>query len=175
MEQLDFAERAGAENMKFHLANADALLKESNSTLLLVVAAGTALLSFATGTSGWEPKAIAAFSGGVWLYIVGALIVAMCLRVRAIEAPTNEPINLLHPEHELDDIRRVELQNLQARITANARRNDTVGAWLNRARFAAVTVPLVLAVAFLAGHLVGCDLCGQEPVVGFLGHSWSFQ
>ena len=43
---LDYAEQAGLENIKFHIACADSITKEANTTLTILLAAGGASLGY---------------------------------------------------------------------------------------------------------------------------------
>lgn len=154
---LDWAEKAGLENLKFRLQNSETLAKESTTTLTILLAGIAGSLTYATKY--WEMgKSSMPLAGGcaalsLWLMVLSFLLVNNCIKTKPLQPPTNEPRNLYQPEFELEALRKVELKNLQASIDLTAGRNTSVAAWLDRVRYLAVASPVVFTVAS-----VGCFL-----------------
>lgn len=147
---LDWVEKNALENLRFRLQNAETLAKEASSVLTLDLAAMGGSLAY--GVKGLEGGTITPLIGGtlvstIWLAICAIVIVFRCLQSRELAAPTNEPNNIFQPEYSLDDLRRVELKNIQARIEQTTTRNQTVAFWLDRCRLMLALTP----AAFLAG------------------------
>jgi hypothetical protein len=168
---LDYAEKAGTENMKFRLQNAEALSKEAN-TVLTVLLAGTGG-AMALAIKGFEqpgpiptPMTIGAAGLAVWLMIVAALLIIYCMLSTDLPAPTNEPLNLYQPDFDLNSIRIVELKNLDERIKQVAKRNHRVAAWLDRVRLCAIASPLVFLTIALAWAALAPDPVAQALVGG---------
>lgn len=148
---LEWAEKAGSENMKFRLQNAEALAKESAVMLtILITGLGGALalaMRYSERANASEPIAAGAAAVAVWLMISAITLVHQCIRTFDLPAPTNEPINLYQPAFPLIKLRKVELENLQARIEDVTRRNGRVAKWLDRVRYWSVASPLVFVIA----------------------------
>jgi hypothetical protein len=155
MNKIEFAENEAKQNATFHIANADALAKESNLLLNIVISgAGGSLVYFINlaekQTSNWIQIGTACISS--YLFITAAIILWKCLLIRPIYPPANEPKNLLHETKTIDEIRLDELTNRQSCIDENRIRNDEVGYWINKCRGMLVATPLI----FLFGVLVAC-------------------
>lgn len=153
MEQLDYVEAAAKENAAFHISNADALARESNMLLNILLGGAAGSLAYVVtlaekGAALWLKAGVAAISA--YLFIVAGILLLKCLRVRPIFPATNEPKNLLPEGFDLDSVRRAELKNRQACIDANRDRNDSVGMWINRCRALATATPIIFTVAALA-------------------------
>jgi hypothetical protein len=147
---LDYIEKEAKENAAFHLSNADALLKESNTLLnLLLAGAGGALgLMIALAQKiapTWQLAGVCSVS--LYLFAIAGLLLFKCLWVKPIYPPSNEPVNLMQDGFDVLEIRKAELNNKQGCITLNRERNDHVGYWLNRCRAMAACVPLVFLAA----------------------------
>lgn len=149
---LNYVESESRLNMAFHIANADALSKESNTFLNLLLGASGGLLAFLVSLAGKVPNApewqLAGVSvATVYLFHIAGLLLWKCLWVRDIWPPANEPRN--YPLHGfgLDEIRIAELVNRQACIAYNVERNESVGKWLNRCRGLAAAVPIVTVLS----------------------------
>lgn len=145
--KLDWIERESAANMKYHLDAADDLKKDSTNALTIFLAGGGASLGFALSAfqAGnrivWIPAALISAS----LFLLSALVLCTCLRVREIFPPTNEPRNL-DSKLPLNKLREQELESLQGRINATRKRNEDTAYWLNFARGAAIAA-FILALA----------------------------
>lgn len=159
MEILDYAEASAKENAAFHIANADALARESNTLLNMLLAGAAGALAYIVtltdkGAAIWLIAGMGATAA--YLFIVAATVLYKCWRIRPIWPPANEPKHLsLETLDGFDavSIRRAELKNQQACIDANRDRNDSVGMWLNRCRAMATATPIVFVVAAWVG---GC-------------------
>lgn len=150
--KIEWTEAAAKENAAFHIANADALTRESNTLLnVLLGGAGGSLAYMANlaekDAALWQIAGFGATSA--FLFAVAALTLWKCLRVRPIMPPTNEPAHLSTEGFDFDVIRRVELRNQQTCIDMNRKRNDDVGFWLNVCRGLAVCTPIIFAMTAL--------------------------
>lgn len=150
---LDWAEKAGLENLKFRLQNAETLAKEAATTLTVLLAGMSGSLAYAVKY--FEPAApsiqMAVGSGALsaWLMLLSAMLVHFCIKTLPLPTPTNEPANLYQPEFTLDLMRAVELKNIQVRIEQATTRNAEVATWLDRIRYCAVASPLVFVISAL--------------------------
>lgn len=150
VEILDYAETAAKENAAFHIANADALARESNALMNMLLAGAAGSLAYLVtlsdkGAAMWLKAGMGAMAA--YLFIVAATLLYKCLHIRPIWPPANEPKNLTPDGFDVGSVRRAELKNRQACIDANRDRNDSVGMWLNRCRAMATATPIVFAVA----------------------------
>lgn len=152
-ELIDLAEKAGLENIRFRLQNAETLAKEATSTLTILLAGMGGAMAYAI--RGFEQTSASALTIGatalsIWLMLAAALLVVFCMLTTDLPAPTNEPMNLYQKEFTTEMIREVELRNLQERIKITTARNHRVAAWLDRTRLLAVISPVVFALTSLA-------------------------
>ncbi|MCM2290347.1 MAG: hypothetical protein NDI67_15085 [Sulfuritalea sp.] len=150
---LDWVEKAGAENIKFRLQNAETLAKDASTTLTILLAGIGGSLAYAV--KGFEnpqimPLTFGAAALSVWLTLAAVVLMVQCIVTTALPAPTNEPKNLFQKDYALEKLREVELANLQDRIFQITARNHRVAAWLDRVRLLAIASPLVFAIAALA-------------------------
>lgn len=154
---LDWVEKNALENLRFRLQNAESLAKDASSTLTLVLAAMGGTLAY--GVKGLEDRMTPLIGGtwavAGWLAICAVFIVFRCIQTRELVAPTNEPINIFQPEHSLDDLRRVELKNIQGRIELATARNQAVAYWLDKCRLMLALSPAVFLVGFACTAAVG--------------------
>ena len=152
-EMLDWAEKAGAENIKFRLQNAEILAKDASTMLTILLAGIGGALTYVIKGLEVRPISALTFGTGVfaaWLMFAAIVLMLQCIVTTALPAPTNEPKNLYQKEFDLDQLREVELRNLQERIAQTTARNHRVAAWLDRVRLLAIFSPVILAVAVLA-------------------------
>jgi hypothetical protein len=148
MINLDFVEVQAEKNAAFHLSCAEALAKEANVLLTILLAGGGASFWYTVkllvaGTTPWLLCGVSSIA--VYLFFLSGLLTWKCLWAREMYPPANEPQNLTNEELELDEIRRLDLRNRQACIDLNRERNDSVGLWLNRCRIAIAATPLIFA------------------------------
>jgi hypothetical protein len=156
MEKLDFIEAEAKANVAFHLACADALEKQANIFLTVLLAGAGASFGYLINlTEKAAPKWLLWGLGAASLYLfaMAALTTWKCLRARAIYPPANEPQNLIHDDFDTDTIRRIELKNRQKCIDLNRIRNDQIGFWLNQCRLLTAFTPLVFGAAAWASCL----------------------
>lgn len=149
-EVLDWAEKAGAENIRFRLQNAETLAKDASSTLTILLAGMAGALAYAV--KGFEVTPISSLTFGAaalsaWLMLLAIVLVLQCIVTTELPTPTNEPKNLNQAGFALDALREVELRNLQERISQITVRNHRVAGWLDRVRLCATASPLVFAIA----------------------------
>jgi hypothetical protein len=148
---LNYIEAESRLNMAFHMANGEALCKESNTFLQFLLAAGGALLAFLVSLSSKSPIEAWQFAGvtsaAVYFFALAALLVWKCLWVQDIWPPANEPGSFpLDPQYDFDTIREIELTNRQKCIDGNRNRNAQVGKWLSRCRGLAAAMPVVATI-----------------------------
>lgn len=94
---LDYAEKAGQENIKFRLQNAETLAKEASSSLTILLAGIAASMAYAI--KGFEQTqathlTIGAAALAIWLMIVATTLVFFCILTTKLDVPFNEPMNL---------------------------------------------------------------------------------
>ena len=152
MEFLDYVEREAKENLRFHLDTLEALNKEAHTLLALQLvfaggAFGYALKLF--GEGGSLPLAVGACVLTLYLGLLAAGTAVSCLMHTRLEAPANEPENLLLDDVELDALRLAELDNVQVRIDRNQERNANTGRTLNTLRLLTICSPVVFGLAAL--------------------------
>lgn len=150
-EFLDWVEQAGLENLKSHRETADLLQKQAVTTLTVLLAGATGGLAFAVKGvehgSLWWAIGSAAFS--VYLYLLCALLVFKTLTIKDFPSLYNEPQNLFQPTFRLEEVKVVELDNIQKRIEQAGARNGETSNWLNGTRYAAVASPIVFVIVAL--------------------------
>jgi len=145
-EWFEWIEKAGIENMKLHHVSADNLAKDAATTLTVLLAGMGGSFTYAvkvfdTGTWNWLTVGATALT--LWFAILGFYLVIKCLMATPIPQIYNEPANLSVSGIDFDDVRRQELDNLQARINEAARRNRLIARQLNVVRRLAVSSPLI--------------------------------
>lgn len=153
---IDFIESEAKVNAAFHVANSEALAKEGNTLLSLLLAGAGGLSAYFVALAGKDvPTWQLAGVGGAaaYLFILAGLTLWSCLWVRPIWPPANEPANFPLEGFDVDAVRIGEIPNRQACITANRERNDSIGMWLNRCRALAAATPII-AISGVAVALV---------------------
>lgn len=155
---LDWVEKNALENLRFRLQNAETLAKDA-SALLTILLAGIgggmayAVKGFESGE--WTPIVVGAAGFTSWLMLCALVLTLRCILTAELQLPTNEPDNL-NPAFDMsiDEARRYELKNIQARINATKVRNQRVAYWMDRVRLAATLSPLAFAAASGAKYLL---------------------
>jgi hypothetical protein len=150
IELLDYAEKAGVENLKFRLQTFESLSKDANSTLTYLLAGIGGSAAFAANAiekTSLSPITFGSAVLAVWLMLISFLLVVKCIKTDNLQTPTNEPMNLYQPHLELNVIRENELKNLGERIFLVRSRNQKMARWLDHVRILAITSPVVFALS----------------------------
>lgn len=146
---IDWAEKAGLENLKGRLATGDVLLTQANQLLTLLFAGvGGALVIGNKIFTTPGPVEWGAMVSAMWLAVIAILLTLRCIATRWTQAPYNEPKHL-YPgprEYTLLELREFELDNIQERIQLMKTRNQSVAYWLDRCRYLTAATPLVYAL-----------------------------
>lgn len=147
-EMIDWAERNGLENLRAHLTVIDDVKRESVQTLTVLMASIAASLAYVVRTL--DTDHFTAFAAGtavmvLWLGLIATVLVCKCLLIGEAPAPTNRPANLYQPTHPLNEVRKAELSNIDARITEAIAICRGRTRWINRVRIAALASPLWFA------------------------------
>lgn len=150
--RIEWIEKAGQENLRFRLQNAETLAREAQQTLVVLLAGMGAALAYSIKVL--ESGALTPAGGGavvvtLWLMGVAALLVWQCIVTRPLPVPANEPDNLWQEGWTEEMDRMAELTGLQQRIDQARARNAAVANWLDRARLLAIATPLVFALIFV--------------------------
>jgi hypothetical protein len=146
---LEWIEKQAQESLKARFATAEILAKETQTTLTVLLAgiggsAAYAAKNFEPGPSG--PVEIAAAVACVYLVLLSVLLVVVCMMLKSYPAQYQDPENLLHPAHSIDEIREEEIKNIGVRIKEAAEINAKRANHLNRFRIAVALSPLVFVV-----------------------------
>lgn len=146
---LEWIEKQAQESLKARFATAEIIAKETQTTLTVLLAgiggsAAYAAKNFEPGPSG--PVEIAAAVGCIYLVALAVLLVVVCMMFRSYPAQHQNPENLLHPSHSIDDIREEEIKNIGVRINEAAEINAKRAKHLNGFRIAVALSPLIFAV-----------------------------
>lgn len=149
---LEWAEKAGIENLKDHVNNGDLIHKEANTLLTLLLSGASAALYF--GMQHSEIK-IAAIAISFWLFGIAAILTFKCLMFGAYPSVWNEPKNLNQKGYELDKLRQYELENLQERIGDAKALNIIKSQRLNNCILATCSTPVV---GFIVWLVAGCGV-----------------
>lgn len=152
-ELIDWAERAGQENMRERIEVAGMIQREANTVMVLLLSgAGVALAYAGSGQGASAGLTGAALAVCLYLFSLAAVLNWKCLGLADYPAAFNEPENLNRPDYPVEQLRAWELDNLQARIHAATAINGRRSNWLNRCRYAATLTPF----AALAGWVLAC-------------------
>jgi len=153
----EWVEESALENLRFRLQNAETLAKEAATTLTIILAGIAGSLAYGMkifAAVPATPDVVGSVTISMVLMIDGFMLVFFCMLTSDLQVPTNEPRNLFQKEFTLEQIREVEINNIQARISDAAARNHRVAAWLDRCRLIALSSPLISAIVafFWAVH-----------------------
>jgi hypothetical protein len=157
---LDWAEKAGVENLKARRENAEHLLKEGVTTFTILIAAATGALAYVIkgleAKTWWLVGGAGTFS--TYMYVLCAVLVLRVLQAKDLPALYNEPMSLYQKQYSLEALREVELKNLQERIDKTTARNDATAKSLNRIRLWAVASPLAFLIGVTLAAVLPCVL-----------------
>lgn len=169
---LEYAEKAGLENMRERIDVAGVIQREANTVMAVLLAGAGAALVFAANDKGTNIGITgAAIAVCLYLFTLAALLNWKCLGLIAYPACSNEPKNLNKPKYKFEQIRQWELENLQARITQALAINERRSGWLNRCRYAATLTPVIAIAGWVVACLVadaGLVSAAQAEGLGFL-------
>lgn len=150
-ELLARAEEHGYQAMKGRHETATWISTQANLTLTLLLAAAGGSLAYAIK---WlqgpgQPVELAAAVLCAYLVVLAVGLVVRCLMVEPIPAIWNEPASWLYdPGRGFDELRRLELANLQVRLHMARARNERTAKSLNVVRLLAAASPVVYLVAY---------------------------
>lgn len=166
MDKIEFAEKKAEELMDFHLKDVQILSKEAQVTFGFIVAALSGAFGYLLKV--FDPARPLSGQQWVWLaplavinlYLaaLGAYTAVKTMLARTVMPKGNEPKNLLADSLNgwtLEQIRKQECLNLQARIEANSARNMEMGRAINTIRLAILFTPFIFLAALAAVLLVG--------------------
>ena len=157
MEYLDYVEREAKENLRFHLNVLETLNKEAHTLLSIQLLFAGASFGYAiklVQAGGFPPLAVATVALTLYIAVLAATNGITCLMHSEMQAPANEPKNLLLDDVELEALRLAELDNYQERIDLVQGRNTLTADVLNKLRLLAIASPAVFAVVSIVTSLV---------------------
>jgi hypothetical protein len=145
---LEWVEKQGLESLKARFTTAELIAKEAQTTLTVILAglggsAAYAAKIFAPGASG--PIEVAAAGVCIYLIALAVFLVLFCMMFQEYPALHQNPENLLHPDHSIDEIREEEVKNIGVRIKEAAAINAKRAAHLNKLRVLTALSPFVFA------------------------------
>ena len=145
---LEWVEKQGQESLKSRFATAELIAKEAQTTLTVILAgvggsAAFAAKIFAPVASG--PIEVAAVGVCIYLTSLAVILVLTCMMFQEYPALHQNPENLLHPFHSIDEIREEEVKNIGIRIKEAAAINAKRAAHLNKLRVFTALSPFVFA------------------------------
>lgn len=151
---LEWIEGQAIESLKARFATAEIIAREAQTTLTVILAAVGGSAAYAAGIFGTEPATpvqIASAAVCLYLIVVAVSLVLACMMFQSYPALHQNPENLMHPAHSLNEIREEEVKNIGARIKEAAEINARRAGRLNNLRVATALSPfLFAAVAALA-------------------------
>jgi len=152
-KMLEWAESMALENLRSHLNALAAIKQETVITLSVLFAAMAGCIAYLgqhTNGKHLDPVAWGAVFAAIWLFAVCAALIIQCLRVADAPTPTNNGSVLYQPQFTLEQVRKVELANIDARSTQAQQRAARDSKWLNWLRMAALLTPLAFGIGFEA-------------------------
>ena len=147
---LEWVEKQAQESLKARFATAEIVAKETQTTLTVLLAgiggsAAYAAKLFEAGPSG--PIEIAAAVVCIYFVALAVILVVVCMMFKSYPALYQNPENLMHPAHSIDEIREEEVKNLGVRIKEAAEINAKRAKHLNRLRISIALSPFLFAAA----------------------------
>lgn len=157
LEVLEWAEKAGIENLKTHLESANLLTTAANNLVNILLAGVAGSLTFAVKVLEPSSPAIAWGSLAACIHLVAVCIYVVLAVLRAGPLPSlyNEPKNLGQPEWTKAALLREELRLMNDRIHELCDRNETRAWRLNASRLAAVLTAASFLVATALARYYG--------------------
>lgn len=149
-ERLKWAEEQGLKNLQEKFTTGDNMNKEAQTTLTYILTGMGGTLAFLI--QGLERQLSAFLFGTIilcgWFTLLGIILVVRTLVIGEFPSPFQEPKNLLgDPEDDLDEVRLVEVGNIDERIEEAAKWNERKGKTINRIRAALLGSPFIFVLA----------------------------
>lgn len=157
LEVLEWAEKAGIENLKTHLESSNLLAAAANNLVNFLLAGVAGSLPFAVKALDPAPPPIAwgALAACVHLSAVCVYVVLFVLKAGPMPSLYNEPKTLGQTQWTKADLLREELSLMNQRIHDLCDRNELRAKRLNRARLAAVLAAGSFLLATGAARFLG--------------------
>jgi hypothetical protein len=150
MELIDWLENAAIANLRSKHENSELIMREANTTLTVILSAiGVTIAYFANQWSTNKGIAIVALLVSFYLITCALFLVCKCLRLEDFPAIYNEYKNLNQPSIEFQDLRHLELANIQTRCEEADQKILDRSIWLNKIRICIAVSP-IFAVMVLA-------------------------
>lgn len=151
-ELVDWVELNANEALKFSLSVTESLLKDAGSLLNILIAGVGGSLAFLvpqlqSGSIGW--LAIAISASGVYLSIVGALLLHKVIRTADLQTPGNLPSSLFQPKFSLTDLKIAENKNIEIKRGRALNRNIQMALWMDKCRYLTLATPVVFILSGL--------------------------
>lgn len=153
---LDWAEKAGIENMKDQVTNADQIQSQVGTLLTLLISGASAALYFSMQHPNLRITALAV---SLWLLCLAIWLALKCWMYGDFPSVWNEPKNLNQKGYKLDALRQYELENLQQRITDAMNLNFTKTQRINKCILATcLATPVIGIIVWLVAESGFCAL-----------------
>ena len=162
--KIDWIEKQAAENLKFRLQICETLAKDANTLLTILITAIGAVVAYAiksTENNGDSALLAGTIAMGAWLMIIALILVFKCIMTSKLIPIGNEPKKLNLENYNLEEIKVFELENVQNSIIHTAKRNQKTAYWLDKARLATVSSPLVFILIWVFWFYLENGLCAQ--------------
>lgn len=153
---IDEGLREGTCNLKDKAAGHSAITAQASSTLAVMLAAVGGSVAYAARleASKTDPVGMGALAASVYLMVLSAILVRMCMLSVKAPAVHQEPKNIVAFPAASNKARKAgELAILQARIADQGAINHRRAKWLNRVRSWAIAAPLIFAAGVFCSKL----------------------
>ena len=147
---LDWVEQKSSENLAFRSAMNEALNKDANNFLTILITAMGATSAFAVNhysSQRTDELFVGAVATSFWLFLLAAILVIKCIMTRLHLPPGNEPASLYQKNHSLEAIREAELKNTQFVINKITEECEAYSTWLDRVRLLTLFSPFVFLIS----------------------------
>jgi len=154
-ELVDWVESNANEALKFSLSVTESLLKDAGSLLNILIAGVGGSMAFLipqlqSGSIGWLAVAISA--SGIYLAIVGALLLHKVIRTGEFQTPGTLLSSLFQPEFSLVEMKIAENENIEIKRGKALKRNIIMAKSLDFCRCLTLATPLVFILSGLVFH-----------------------
>lgn len=169
-ELVDWVESNANESLKFSLGVTESLLKDATLLLNILLAGVGGSLAFLipqlqAEKIQWLAYAIGA--SGIYLALVGALLLHKVIRTADLQTPGSLPSSLYQPEFSLVEMKIAENENIEIKRGRALKRNTHMARWLDRCRYLTLATPVVFiltALAFSFHPEVLVAICARQGV-----------